>query len=295
MDEVLQHVINAVSIGSLYALLALGVALIYGVMSLINFAHGELIMIGGYALVVLQQPPLPILILGVVVVVVAFALTMERAAFRPVRGADITTLLITSFAVSFLCQNLAILIFGARPKSYSLAPSVTNSSLSIGAIEVPWVNVITIIVTMILVGGLIYFLGRTRLGVQMRAAAQDFEAARLCGVSANRIIALAFAISGILAAGSALLIVAQFGTISPQMGLAPVIIAFIATVVGGLGSLTGAAAGGFLLGALTILLEVILPVELRPYRDAFLFSIVIAILVFRPQGLIPSTTGEVKL
>lgn len=295
MEMVLQHLINAVSLGSLYALLALGVALIYGVMSLINFAHGELIMIGGYALVVMQQPPLIVLILGTVLVVVAFALIMERAAFRPIRGADITTLLITSFAVSYLCQNLAIIIFGARPKSYSLAPSITNGSLSVGAIEVPWVNVVTIIVTLFLVGGLILFLGRTRLGIQMRAAAQDFEAARLCGVSANRTIALAFAISGILAAGAALLIVAQFGTISPQMGLAPVIIAFIATVVGGLGSLPGAAAGGFLLGALTILLEVVLPVELRPYRDAFLFSIVIGILVFRPQGLIPSTTGEVKL
>lgn len=295
MDVVFQHIINAISIGSLYALLALGVALCYGVMSLINFAHGELIMIGGYAMVVIQHPPLPVLILGTILVVVAVAMVMERAAFRPVRGADITTLLITSFAVSYLLQNLAIMIFGARPKSYSLAPSLTDGTLVMGAVEVPWVNVATIVVTIVLVGGLIAFLNRTRMGVQMRAAAQDFEMARLCGISANRVIATAFGISGILAAGAALLLVAQFGTISPQMGLAPVIIAFIATVIGGLGSLSGAAAGGFLLGALTILLEVVLPVYLRPYRDAFLFSIVIAILVFRPQGLIPNATGEVKL
>jgi branched-chain amino acid transport system permease protein len=285
MTEVLQHIIDGLSFGSLYALFALGIALIFGIMGLLNFAHGELIMTGGFTMVLLSSAGWIVMILGTLVVVVVVALLIERVAFRPVRGADPITLLVTSFALSYLLQHLAEIIFGSVSKSVDVSESL-SSSIHVGSLSIPKLDLITIAVTLLLMGGLTAFLARTRMGVQMRAAAESFSMARLLGVRANNVIALAFMLSGVLAAVASLLLVAQTGAVTNTIGASPVLVAFIATVLGGIGSLRGAVLGGFLLGFLTVALASYLPLELRYYRDAFVYTAVIAMLLLRPQGLI---------
>lgn len=293
-DLVVQHIVDALSLGSLYALFALGIALIFGIMQLINFAHGELIMIGGYAVVLLAGAAGPVLILAPILIVVLAALAMERLAFRPVRNADPSTLLVTSFAVSFLVQNLAIVIFGSLPRTTNLFPGLTLG-VDIGGYRVSRLSLVTVAVTALLLVGLLLFLTRSRIGVQMRAAAENFRMARVLGVRANTVIAASFAISGILAGVASLLLVAQTGTVSPSIGLAPVLVAFVATVLGGMGSLLGAVLGGYLLGAITVALQATLPLELRSYRDAFAFSIVLVVLIVRPQGLIVARSARTRV
>ena len=287
MREVLQYVIDGAALGSLYALFALGIGLIFGIMNLINFAHGELIMVGGYVLVFVSTPSTILRVAVMLMIVVVLALAMERVAFRPARGARADTLLVTSFAVSFLLQSLAIVLLGALQESAGILSSF-NESFSVGEITIRKLDVFTVAVTAGLLVGLVAFLGRTRLGVQMRAAAEDFRMARALGVRANTVIATAFALSGLLAGVAALILVAQTGVVSPTMGLTPVLAAFIATILGGLGSLTGAVLGGYVLGALTVGLQATLPLGYRPYRDAFVFLIVVLVLILRPQGLISS-------
>ena len=189
MTGVLQFVIDALTAGSFYALFALGIALIFGIMRLVNFAHGELIMAGAYVVYLTYRWPWPAMIAAAIVVVVVLALVIERVAFRPVRGANPATLLITSFAVSFLLQNLAQMIFTTLPKSADVLP-VLSRSVSIGGLTISWLSVVTDAqYGAVCWSALALFLRRTRLGVQMRAAAEDFEMARLCGVRGNRVIA----------------------------------------------------------------------------------------------------------
>lgn len=290
----IQYAIDAISLASLYAVLALGIALIFGVMRLINFAHGELIMIGGYALLYLADVPWPLTIAATIGIVVVFALALERSAFRPVRDANPATLLVTSFALSFMLQNLAIIIFGARAKTVALSASLTES-FEVGGLRISKLNVLTVAVTAVLLVGLVAFLKRTQIGIQMRAAAEDFTMARILGVRANAVIATAFALSGLLAAVASYLLVAQRGSVTPGMGLNPVIVAFIATVIGGMGSLSGAALGGAVLGSLSVALQAGLPVELRPFRDAFVFGAVFAILLLRPQGLVVTRAARTRV
>jgi branched-chain amino acid transport system permease protein len=293
-SEVVQHLVDALSLGSLYALFALGIALIFGVMQLINFAHGELIMAGAFALVLLDGTPLALLFLITLVIVACFALAMERLAFRPVRGATPATLLVISFAVSVLLQNVAALIFSSVPKTTNLGASFSGS-FDVAGVSVSNLGAVTVGITILLLALLTLFLAHTRLGVQMRAAAEDFRMARLLGVKANTVIATAFALSGMLAGIASILLIAQTGSVTPTIGITPVLIAFIATILGGMGSLTGAVLGGFLLGSLTVLLQVALPLELRPYRDAIVFAMVFFILTFRPQGLIVARSAETRV
>jgi branched-chain amino acid transport system permease protein len=290
MTNVIQNIIDALALGSLYALFALGVALIFGIMRLVNFAHGELIMVGAYVLVLISDAPFVVKAVGAVLVSIAFALLMERIAMRPVRNSDPTTLLITSFAVSYLLQNLAILILGSTPKSGQVSQTLSES-FNIGSLSVSKLDVATVVVTLVLLGGLALFLNRTPIGVQMRAAAENFRMARLLGVPANRVIATAFGISGLLAGIAAVFLVAQTGNVSPTLGLTPVLFAFMATVLGGLGSLSGAVVGGFLLGGVSVALQALLPLGVRDYRDALLFGAVLLVLVLRPQGLIVPRTA----
>jgi branched-chain amino acid transport system permease protein len=285
MTEVLQHIIDGLSFGSLYALFALGIALIFGIMGLLNFAHGELIMTGGFVMYLLADAGWIVMIVGTIAGVVLVAVLIERVAFRSVRGSDPITLLVSSFALSYLLQHLAEIIFGSVSKTVDISQSL-SSSLHVGSLSIPKLNLITIAATLVLLLGLTTFLGKTRMGVQMRAAAEDFGMARLLGVRANRVIAVAFMLSGVLAAVASLLLVAQTGAVTNTMGASPVLIAFIATVLGGIGSLRGAVLGGFLLGFLTVALASYLPLELRYYRDAFVYTAVIAMLLVRPQGLI---------
>lgn len=285
MTDVIQHLIDAVSLGSLYALLALGVALIFGIMNLINFAYGELIMIGAFTLYALAGVPWPVQLAGCLLVTVVASLAMDRLAFRPFRGASAPVLLVTSFALSFALQSLATVIYGSRAKGIAL-PGFFSESITIGSVSFSSLNLITVVLVAVMLFGLANFLRRSAVGVQMRAAAENFGTARLVGVKADRVIGVAFALSGLSAAVAAILIVAQRGTVTPTIGAGPVLIAFVATIIGGLGSLYGAAFGGMLLGVLTVLLQVALPDSLVPYRDAFLYAGVIIVLLARPQGLV---------
>jgi branched-chain amino acid transport system permease protein len=292
-ELILQSLVDALSLGSLYALFALGIALIFGVMGLINFAHGELIMVGAYVLVLMGPGSWPLLIAACVGITVLFALATERLAFRPVRGSNPATMLVTSFALSYLLQNLAMLIFGSLPKSVNLSTTLTNS-INVGFIRIGYLDILTVSVAVGLLLTLWRFL-KTKIGVQMRAAAEDFLAARILGVRANTVIAAAFAWSGVLAATAAILLVAQVGVASPTMGSNLALVAFVATILGGMGSLVGAVLGGYVLGLLTVLLQTYLPLELRYYRDAFAYAAVIAIFLLRPQGLIVTKTARARV
>ncbi len=294
MRAVLQFLVDSLTAGSFYALFALGIALIFGIMQLVNFAHGELIMAGAYAVYLTQDWPWPLMLLVSVGTVVLLALLMERVAFRPVRGASPATLLITSFAVSFLLQNLAQMIFTTLPKSADILPAFRRS-VSVGGLTIGWISIVTVICTAVLLGGLAVFVRRTRIGVQMRAAAEDFGMARLCGVRANRVIATAFGIGGLLAGAGAVLLVGQTGGVSITMGLAPVLFGFTAAAVGGLGSLPGAIVGGYLLGIGTTLLQQLLPYGLAGYRDAFLFLGVFGLMALRPGGLFRVATAAERV
>ncbi|HKX75752.1 MAG TPA: branched-chain amino acid ABC transporter permease [Acidimicrobiia bacterium] len=294
LERIAQGAIDAISVGSLYALFSLGIALIFGIMGLMNFAHGELIMVGAYVLVLGKDLRLVALLAICVGSVMLVALLLERVAFRPVRAASPATLLVTSFAISFLLQNVVIQAVGSVPMVTNLSTTLSES-FAVGSLSIPKLNVITVGVTAVLLTALILFLEQTSLGVQMRASAEDFLMARLLGVKANRVIAVAFALSGLLAAVAAILIIGRTGSATPTMGLYPVLYAFIATILGGVGSLPGAVLGGYVLGALTVALQIGLPVELQPFRDALMFGIVFAVLVWRPQGLIHARSMQTRI
>lgn len=288
MNIAAQHIVDMLSVGGLYALMALGIGLIFGIMRLVNFAHGELVMIGGYAIWLIADLPGPLIVVLSLAIVAIFALAMERIAFRPLRDASPATLLVAAFAVSYFLQNLAMLIFGARPKPFTFADGLIENVVVFG-LRVPQLQILSLVLTVLALAGLALFLKRTRMGVQMRAAAQDFRMARLVGIPANRIIALAFLVSGILAWVVSLIYAAQIGQLSPTMGLQPVIIGFVATVIGGLGSLTGAAIGGFVVGCLSVGLQIMLPGDLREFREAFLFAALLLVLLVRPAGIVATS------
>lgn len=287
LTDVLQFLLSSLSLGGLYALMALGLSLVYGILKLVNFAYGEVVLVGGYALLVTARGPLPWLIaaLACVAFAVIISLLLERVAFRPVRNASANTMLITSFAVSILIQNAARLFISPRPQAVTL-PSFFTRTIRIGDLFISQRDVLSLIVSLIALGTLVLFLRRTTIGIAMRAAADDFTMSRVLGVRANRVIALAFVISGLLAGIVAVFWVARIGTITPEMGLTPVLIAFVAIVVGGMDSLEGAVLGGYLIGFLTVGLQTVLPQAALEFQQAFLFLIVILVLLFKPDGLI---------
>lgn len=294
MTELAQNLIDALALGSLYALIALGVTLVYTVMGMMNFAHGEFIMLSAYALYALAGLPFGVALAGALVTGVLIALAAERVAFRPVRKADLSAQLVTSLAVATILQNVVVAAADARPKSVA-TPSFVSEATQIGSLSVRNLEFITLGLTALVLVGLGWLLYRTRAGLAMRAAAENFEMARLIGVRADRVIALSFAISGALAAAVGVLLVMQTGQVSPTMGLTPVLVGFVAVTIGGFGRMFGAVVGGLFLGIASSLLGAYLPAGLLPFRDAIVFSLPVAILVFRPQGLLGSATGEARV
>lgn len=293
MEFFLQQIVNAISLGGIYALLALGLAVVFSIVSLINFAHGELMTVAGYGLffALAAAVPFPVALVFAVTMAVVAALLTERFAFRPMRKADATGLLLTSFAVSAILRVIFQNGISARPKPIPLPPSLSGSvNLHIASVGI--VPLLSIVVAAVSLATLSMFLKRTTLGKAMRAAAEDFQVLRLMGIKANRVIAVAFAVSGALAGVSAILWVAQRGSVDPLMGFVPVLKAFVAAVIGGLGSLTGAVVGGFTLGILEVLFQAFLPDAALPYRDAFVLGIVILMLVWRPDGLVPAPVSR---
>lgn len=287
MTTVLRYIIDGISLGSIDGLIALGLGLVFGLMRLVNFAHGDLVTTGAYALFALAGLSFGLALPIMLVAVVVTALLMERVAFRPLRDADPMTLLITSFSLSYLLQNLDTIIFSSRTKSVAV-PAFFSNQLNVGSLQIPNLELVTIGITVALLLALRVFFSRTALGLQILAAASDFSMARLLGVRANRVIAVAFGLSGLLAGVVSFILIAQLGDVTPSLGVQPVLIGFAGVIIGGMGSLVGATLGGFLLGAATIALQATLPLSARPFRDAFLFGIVILVLLLRPQGLISS-------
>lgn len=281
----LQHILDAINIGGLYAMMALGIGLIFGIMRLINFAHGEMVMAGGYAMGLLATLPAPVVILLSLVFVIALALVIEQGVFRPLRGQDPASLLVASFAVSYFLQNVTVMIFGARPLPFTFAPRLAET-VEIAGLRLPLLQFVSLGLMVLALAGVAFLLKRTALGIQLRASAEDVVTARLSGIKVNRVIAFAFVMSAVLAWTVSLIYSAQIGQLSPAMGVRPLIIGFVATILGGLGSLSGAALGGFVVGAISVLLDAVLPAELRPFREAFLFGLVFVILVVRPEGLV---------
>ncbi len=285
MTNLVQDIVSGLGLGGTYALLALGLALVFSVLRLINFAYGELMTITGYimffALGAGIATPL-VLVLGILGAGVA-SVAMERVVFRPFRNADATTLLLTSFALSVGLQTLFQTTISANAKGVNLSfiPGVVN----IGKVQIQGIELVATVTSLVVLLALGVFLLRTTLGVSIRATAENFHVARLMGIRANRVIVTCFLISGLLAGVAGVLWVMQEASVNPLLGATPVLKAFVAAIVGGLGSLRGVVLAGFLLGFLETFLQAYLPGAESGYRDAFLWLILIGVLLLRPQGL----------
>jgi len=322
-DYFLQQVVNALSAGSLYALMAVGLAMVFGILRLINFAHGDLMMVAAYIAAFSLGAGLPLAVAIPIMVggTVLVALLMERIAYRPLRGAPDVAILLSSFAVGQILQNGTLLTTRLADKPQQIAfpsPEGLGGVATVGSITVPQVNVISFVAGTVLLGLLTVFVTRTRLGLSMRAAAEDLVAAQLMGIKVNRVVATAFAIGGALASVAGLLFAVQAGQINPYIGFTPVLKAFIAAVIGGFGSIAGAVVGGYVLGFLEVLttaltgigdllppgsvpdpvrefLQTWLPSSLASYRDAFVFVALILVLLVRPQGILGRRDREESL
>jgi branched-chain amino acid transport system permease protein len=286
-----QHLSNGISLGSLYALIAIGYTMVYGILRLINFAHGDIVMLGSYiafyGMAMFLLPwwasfPLAILLTAGV------GILIERAAYKPLREVPRINLFTSAVAVSFLMENLAIVIFGGRPKGFE-RPPIMDSVLHIGETAVVSYTPIIIVTALVLFGGLMLIVHRTKVGMAMRSLSKDIEITGLMGVNTDRIITFSFAVGSALAAAGGILWAIKFPQIQPFMGVMPGLKAFIAAVLGGIGNITGALIGGFLLGVAEIMLVAFMP-QLAGYRDAFAFAILIVLLLFRPTGIM----GEVE-
>lgn len=290
---ILEFLISAIGLGALYALITIGVALLFGILGLMNFAYGEIIMAAAFAMLLLRDQPWPLAVVVAIAFAVLVAVISEKLAFHPLRGADPVTLMIASFAVSLAIVSLARMTVLPRARGISPEPFLSQRVSILGA-RVSVLDLVTLVLCGAMLVAVALLMTRTRLGVQLRASAEDFKMARHLGVRPNLVIPSAFAIVGVLAAVGAVILVARQGSVSAAMGLQPMLIGVIGCVLGGMHSLKGAALGGFLLGAVTALLESFLPTGLIAFRDAFLFSVLIVVLVVRPQGLLSGTKVRVS-
>ena len=283
----LQTILDGLALGALYALVAVGLALVFGVMRLINFAQGELITAGAYSLALTSSLPIVVSIVICFVVCVGLALLLELVAFRRLRGVEPTTTLVATFAVALTLEAVWTLAFGTNGKPADVL-SALNTTVTHGSLQLRWVTIVMIAGGALLLGGTALLLGRTDIGLQMRAAARDFRAARLLGVRTDRVIGLAFGLSGVFAAVVALLYTVQVPDVTPTFGLDITIVALVGAVTGGLERLWRAAAGGFVIGFANAVLGDVLHSSQRVYVTTFLFVLVIIILLVRPDGLFAS-------
>ncbi|MDQ7829912.1 MAG: branched-chain amino acid ABC transporter permease [Armatimonadota bacterium] len=283
-----QQLVNAVTLGSVYALSAIGLSLVYGVLRLINFAHGDLLALGAYAaLALLAAPRLPLgaALLLPVALVGAVGLAVERVAYRPIRRAPEVNALIVSLALSVIVQNLLVMTLTAQPRPFHLPPQLAGLLL-LGGVVVSRMALFTTALAVGLMTALHLMIRRTRVGTAIRATAEDRDAAELMGIPTDRVIGFTFALGAALGGFAGVMLGGQYGRIDPFMGFLPGLKAFVAAVLGGLGSVPGAILGGYLLGFGEILFVGLLPPALSGYRDAFVFTLLILILLLRPQGVL---------
>ncbi len=292
MNNFLQVLTNAISLGSLYALIAIGYTMVYGILRLINFAHGDIFMMSVYFAfygMVMFHIPWPITFLLAIILTAALGIIIEKAAYSPLRDAPKISVMISAIGVSFFLESLAVLMFGGVTKAFPQI-SIFTDVIQLGPVSLQKVNVIIPILTIIFLAVLLFLINHTKSGMAMRALSKDHEAARLMGVNVNTVISITFAIGSTLAAIGGIMWGLKYTTVQPYMGMMPGLKCFIAAVVGGIGNIKGAVIGGLILGAGEIIIIALpnmlgLSIDLTGYRDAFAFIVLIIILLFRPTGI----------
>ena len=288
----INYLINGVSLGSVYAIIALGYTMVYGIAKMLNFAHGDIIMIGSYVVFVtvssMGLPPM----LGVLLAVAACTLlgvVIERVAYKPLRNASPLAVLITAIGVSYLLQNVALLIFGADTKSFTSVVKIPALKLADGQLNITGETIATTLSCIVIMVCLMAFINRTRAGQAMLAVSEDKGAATLMGINVNGTIALTFAIGSALAAIAGVLLCSAYPSLTPYTGSMPGIKAFVAAVFGGIGSIPGAFIGGVLLGVIEILSKAYISSQLS---DAIVFSVLIIVLLVKPTGILGKKISE---
>ncbi len=290
--EFLQYFISGLSLGSIYAIIALGYTMVYGIAKMLNFAHGDVIMVGGYLLFTISTSmglPVWIGITTAVIGCTALGVLIERLAYRPLRGATSLAVLITAIGVSYLLQNLALLIFGAAPKAFTSVVTMPAVSLAGGSLTITGESIVTIAICIVIMIVLTLFVNKTKPGRAMHAVSEDRGAAQLMGVNVNGTIALTFAIGSALAAVAGALLCSAYPTLTPYTGAMPGIKAFVAAVFGGIGSIPGAMIGGLLLGLIESLSKAYISSEMA---DAIVFLVLIIVLVVKPTGIFGKKISE---
>jgi len=289
-----QQIVNGFILGSMYALVAIGFSMIYGIVRLINFAHGDVVMIGAFVtlgLLKMVEAPLPLVVLVVLAAGAMVGILIEKGAFRPMRGAPQVTGFIASLAVSIMLQNLGVLLLTAQPRNFTF-PEYMQKMLNIGQVSFRVIDLVIILSALILMCGLMLLVNKTRLGMAMRATAENIDVARLMGININRTIMAAFAMGSALAAIAGLMWGGKYGQIDPLLGYVPGLKSFVAAVIGGVGSIPGAILGGYILGLSEVLFVGLLPPVYAVFRDAFVFSTLIFILLVLPNGILGKKIEE---
>ena len=289
---VLQYLINGLSIGSIYAIIALGYTMVYGIAKMLNFAHGDVIMVGAYisycVMIYMEMPPV-VAILAAVVVCTVLGVLIEGLAYRPLRGTSSLAVLITAIGVSYFLQNAAQLIWGVAQKTYSSVVTMESIHLFGGKILITGEVIVTVITSAIVMVCLTLFTNKTRMGKAMRAVSEDRDAAQLMGINVNRTIAITFAIGSALAAIAGVLLCSASPALKPTTGSMPGIRAFTAAVFGGIGSVPGAMLGGILLGVIEELCKGLISTQ---FSDAIVFGVLIIVLLVKPTGLLGKQVQE---
>ena len=290
--DFLSNLINGLSLGSIYAVIALGYTMVYGIAKMLNFAHGDVIMVGGYIVFSATSyaglnPYVAVLIS--IIFCTLLGMTIERVAYKPLRNASPLAVLITAIGVSYLLQNLALLIFGAQPKNFTSVVPLESIKLFDGQLVISGEAIVTIAVTVIIMVALVLFINKTRPGNAMRAVSEDKGAAQLMGINVNTTISITFAIGSGLAAIAGVLLCSAYPTLMPTTGSLPGIKAFTAAVFGGIGSIPGAFIGGILLGIIEIFAKAYISTQLS---DAIVFAVLIVVLLVKPDGLLGKHVSE---
>lgn len=289
----ISYLVNGLSLGSVYAIIALGYTMVYGIAKMLNFAHGDIIMVGAYvALLSMTQAGMPpaAAVLAAAVVCTVLGVVIERIAYKPLRNASSSlAVLITAIGVSYLLQNLALLIFGANPQTFSSVITWKGLTLAEGELSISGVTIVTIAVCIVIMIALVTFVQKTKPGQAMRAVSEDKGAAQLMGINVNGTIALTFAIGSALAAIAGVLLCSAYPSLTPYTGAMPGIKAFVAAVFGGIGSIQGAFIGGLLLGIIEILGRAYISSQMA---DALVFAVLIIVLLVKPTGLLGKQIQE---
>lgn len=288
----ISYLISGISLGSIYALIALGYTMVYGIAKMLNFAHGDIIMVGGFTVftIVTTMGGSPVVgILASVVVCTVLGVTIERVAYRPLRDASPLAVLITAIGVSYLLQNVALLIFGSNARQFTSVITVPALKLAGGKLSISSVTIVTILSCIVIMAALMAFINKTKMGQAMLAVSEDRGAATLMGINVNRTISVTFAIGSALAAVAGVLLCSAYPSLSPYTGSMPGIKAFVAAVFGGIGSIPGAFIGGILLGIIENLAKAYISSQLS---DAIVFSVLIIVLLVRPTGILGKKMTE---